>query len=184
MPSRQRDKLIAATGEEYIIVDEQRSGPLPCKSGEHRLKIIFSDRPHDENLHADRTARLLHGCRVMLGVGVVGVDQQRNGFGCRYQLMQKPQLLRLQWTGNLIDAGQVAAPAAEAGDQAGLNRVDAAVEDNGNRGGHGLRRQRRRPIAGENHETFRRTKSAASAGSRSYWPSAQRYSIATFWPST
>ena len=32
--------------------------------------------------------------------------------------------------------------------------------------------------------TCRRTKSAASAGSRSFWPSAQRYSIATFRPST
>jgi hypothetical protein len=32
--------------------------------------------------------------------------------------------------------------------------------------------------------TLRPTSSAASAGSRSYWPSAQRYSIATFWPST
>src|SRR5215470_4499555 len=32
--------------------------------------------------------------------------------------------------------------------------------------------------------TCRRTNSATSAGSRSYWPSAQRYSIATFSPST
>ena len=32
--------------------------------------------------------------------------------------------------------------------------------------------------------TCRRTNSAAIAGSRSYWPSAQRYSIATFSPST
>jgi len=32
--------------------------------------------------------------------------------------------------------------------------------------------------------TCRRTNSAASAGSRSYWPSAQRYSFATFSPST
>jgi hypothetical protein len=31
--------------------------------------------------------------------------------------------------------------------------------------------------------TRRRTRSAASTGSRSYWPSAQRYSIATFRPS-
>src|SRR5215472_3444449 len=32
--------------------------------------------------------------------------------------------------------------------------------------------------------TLRPTRSAANAGSRSYWPSAQRYSIATFRPST
>jgi len=32
--------------------------------------------------------------------------------------------------------------------------------------------------------TCRRTNSAASAGSRSYWTSAQRYSIARFSPST
>ena len=32
--------------------------------------------------------------------------------------------------------------------------------------------------------TRRRTKSAISVGRRSYWPSSQWYSIATFWPST
>jgi hypothetical protein len=32
--------------------------------------------------------------------------------------------------------------------------------------------------------TLRRTKSAASSGRRSTLPSAQRYSIATFWPTT
>jgi hypothetical protein len=32
--------------------------------------------------------------------------------------------------------------------------------------------------------TPRRTRSAAIAGSRSFWPSAQRYSMATFRPST
>src|SRR5262249_22816820 len=32
--------------------------------------------------------------------------------------------------------------------------------------------------------TWRRTRSAANAGSRSYWLYAQRYSIVTFWPST
>ena len=32
--------------------------------------------------------------------------------------------------------------------------------------------------------TGRRASSVASAGSRLFWPSAQRYSIATFWPST
>jgi hypothetical protein len=30
---------------------------------------------------------------------------------------------------------------------------------------------------------LRRTRSAVRAGNRSFWPSAQRYSIATFWPS-
>src|SRR5262249_6389808 len=33
-------------------------------------------------------------------------------------------------------------------------------------------------------ETWRRTRSAACVGNRSYRPSAQRYSIVTFWPST
>ena len=32
--------------------------------------------------------------------------------------------------------------------------------------------------------TLRRTRSAASSGNRSVLPSAQRYSMATFWPST
>ena len=32
--------------------------------------------------------------------------------------------------------------------------------------------------------TLCRTRSTAKSGSRSYWPSAKRYSILTFWPST
>jgi hypothetical protein len=40
------------------------------------------------------------------------------------------------------------------------------------------------PPIGTITATRRLTKSAANAGSRSYWASAQRYSIATFWCST
>ena len=39
------------------------------------------------------------------------------------------------------------------------------------------------PVATSN-ETLRRTRSSASACSRSYWPSAQRYSVATVWLSS
>jgi hypothetical protein len=65
--------------------------------------------------------------------------------------MQKAELLRRQRAGNQVDAGQVAARAAEAGDEANLHWIDSGVEDNWNCGSCGLRRQRGRPIAGEDH---------------------------------
>jgi hypothetical protein len=149
--ARQRDDLIAPAGEEHVAVDEESAGPLSRNGREHRLEVIFKGCPRHDNVQADRASRVLHSCRVALGIRVVGIDQNREDLGRRHQLMQKPELLRRQRAGNQVHAGQVAARTAEAGDQAGLDRLDAGVEDNWNRGRRSLRRQRRRAVAGDKH---------------------------------
>src|SRR5947208_11912472 len=96
------------------------------------------------------------------------------------ELMQQLQALSLQRSAELADAGDVAAGSIEAGHQAELDRVDAAGKDDGKRGGCRPRGERgRRGALATITATGRRTSSAASAGSRSYRPSAQRDSIAT-----
>jgi hypothetical protein len=87
-------KLIAPTGEEHITVDEEPTGALSRERREHRLEIHLSGGPHDQDLHTNRAPRFLHGCRITLGIGVIRIDQHRNGLGRWYQLMQKPELLR------------------------------------------------------------------------------------------
>src|SRR5262249_10608479 len=69
----------------------------------------------------------------------------------RHQVMQKPELLCRQWAGNHVDTRQVAAWAVETRDQADLNRVDPGVEDDGNRRGRRLGRQRGRAVAGDKY---------------------------------
>ena len=81
-------------------------------------------------------------------------------------------------------AGDVAARPVEAGDQALLDRIAAAGEDDRNRRGRRFGRERRGGLLPTITATGRRTRSAASAGNRSSLASAERYSIATFWPST
>jgi hypothetical protein len=70
------------------------------------------------------------------------------------------------------------------GDEADLDRVGANREYDGNLRSRCLRRQCRRQRVAAIAATRRSTRSAASTGSRSYSPSPQRYSIATFCPST
>ena len=57
-----------------------------------------------------------------------------------------------------------------------------ARHNDGNRLGRILRRQRRAPPETTIRSTLRRTRSAASSGSRSRFSSANRYSMAMFCP--
>src|SRR5262249_36890508 len=63
--------------------------------------------------------------------------------------MQKPELLRRQRARDQIKPCQIAARSVEAGDQAGLDRLDPSAEDDGNRGGRRLGRERGRTITGD-----------------------------------
>ena len=118
--------------------------------------------------------------------GLVGIDEQqrrvsRSGSSSCKQLQPLGAQLDIQEG----DAGDVAARPVEARDETSRNRIAADHEDDRDRRGCRLCRERRSGARQrDDHGTRRLTSSAANAGSRSYWPSAQRYSIATFWPST
>src|SRR4030081_3757062 len=90
--------------------------------------------------------------------------------------MQHPQLPRRK-LGNVEGRTRdIAAGPIKAGDEADLHRVAYDQENNGN--GRGCRLGGERPGVGlvSMSATWQRTRSAAIAGSRSYWPFAQRYS--------
>ena len=73
---------------------------------------------------------------------------------------------------------------AKTGDKAEGDRIDAYVEDD--RDGRSGRLAANVEVT-ESEKitvTLRATRSAASDDNRAYSPRAQRYSIATFWPST
>ena len=92
------------------------------------------------------------------------------------QFAQKSKPLTGHQSDEQVDSGNVAARAVETADDAKTDGIAAKCEDDGNCRGRRRGREQRRVL--------RRTRSAAMAGRRSYWPSAQRYSIATLRPST
>ena len=117
--------------------------------------------------------------------GARRVDEQRDAGGRRKKLVQEFDPLRSHLCIQRHYAREVAAWSAQAGDKSKFDRIARYVEDDRNRRGRRLGRS----VAGvlppvKITVTSRRTRSAASAGNRSYCPSAQRYSIATLRPST
>ena len=114
----------------------------------------------------------------------VGLTNSGYALGCRDQLTQQPQPLCPQFNVEEVDAGGIAARPIEARDQTEADRV-AAREDDRDRRGRRLGRQRRSGVPA------RRSRSPDGEPDRPraravdrIAPSAQRYSIATFWPST
>jgi hypothetical protein len=143
--------LIAPAGEKDIALDEEAAGPLSSKGCEHRREIAFISCPRHEKSQSDCARRILHGCRIVFGIGVVRIDQHRDDLGRRHQLVQKPDLLGLQRAGNQVKPCQIAARAAEAGDQAPLDRVDTGTKHDRNRRGRRLGRQRGQAVTGDDH---------------------------------
>src|SRR5262245_40528935 len=79
-------------------------------------------------------------------------------------------------------AREIAAWTVQGGDEPQLNRIECGREDYRDSAGCRLCRLGEIWFAAIT-SAWRRTRSAASAGSRSYCSSAQRYSTATFLPS-
>src|SRR5262249_17357197 len=128
--------------------------------------------------------RLLHLAQLVFGIRIVRVDEHRDGRGLGNHFVQQSQPLRLEPRSEMIDSGDVSAWPIEAGDEAQPDGIAAGGEHNGNC--HIAALTANTPGAPPPETiplTCRRTRSAASASSRSYCPSAQRYSTATFWPS-
>ena len=100
-------------------------------------------------------------------------------------LLQKLQSFSAYLWGKGGQSSDVSTRSRKAGDEPVGNRIAILRHDNGNRscrflGGDGLRAGP--PVTMTS--TLRRTSSAASAGRRSSFPSAYRYSMTMFFPST
>ena len=86
---------------------------------------------------------LFHVSQRGLGSHSVGrIDERRNTGGCRYQLTKQPQLFRRQLPIEKVDPCQVAARPSEADDKTQTNRVRGGEEDDRDRRGCSLGRNR------------------------------------------
>jgi hypothetical protein len=87
-------------------------------------------------------------CSPDLETGTGRIDEHGNTIGSGYQLTQEVQPLCPQLSTEKTDSCQVAARPAEAGDKTNPNRVVGDDEDDGDRRGCRLGRQRRRGTSG------------------------------------
>src|SRR5262249_43381829 len=129
MVGRQCNELYATVVEERAGTYQQRINRLLGKSHKGHTNVTAGAGLKDFDLLPDRQGRSLHVRDKGLCDGKVGIDQQANAHGCRLQLMQQPKLLCPKLSKNKRDTGDIAARPVETGDEAELNRVAAACED-------------------------------------------------------
>src|SRR5262249_8682189 len=113
----------------------------------------------------------------------VRVREHGNCFCLRDELAQQLQSLRPQLTGQESHAGDVATRPIEAGDEAIPDRV-APAHEHDRHGGVAAFAASAALVFPTMTATCRLIKSATRLGNRSSWSFAERYSTATFWPST
>ena len=143
MASRQRDDPFPLGVQKRPGPDEQRAGPAlddRCKGG---LDVAGGRGIENEELLPDRLRRGLHVASLRRGRRSVRVHERGNRRRLGHELPQQLQSLRPQHAAEKAHAGDVAARPVEAGDQALLDRVAAAPEDDRHRRGCGLGGERR-----------------------------------------
>jgi hypothetical protein len=141
VPRRQRNEPIALAAEEWIGADDERVHSLLGQDCEGRVQIVFAVCTEHFELLSDRARHLLRGFRLGLGIGITRVDENADHGGVGDQLAYQLQALRPQRVEEQADAREVAPRSAEAGHEALLDRVAAAIEDDRNRRGGLLCRQ-------------------------------------------
>ena len=154
--------------EKGVAADEEGVGPLAHKSCEGRIDLSAGAGVEDLDLQSHGASSRFHVSQRGLGIRSIGrIDEHGNASGCGHQLAQEFQPLCGQLATEKIDPCQVAARPGEAGDKTKPDRVFADDEDDGDRRGCRLGRERRNVPVAAITATCRRTNSAASAGSRS-----------------
>ena len=145
------------------------------------IDVAFGAGIQDMKLQPERAGRRLQTFRYGLGIGIGWIDEQQQSWSPLEPLRAAAPIASVQLsTFNVRHARDIAARPAQAGDEADLHRIADGSEDNGYR--------RRRRLCRDVQQGWSRRQSQPlgaepdrppCAGSRSYWPSAQRYSIAT-----
>src|SRR5215831_3669658 len=121
--------------------------------------------------------------RLDFHIRIIWIHEHANHGDIWNQLAQKLQPLSPHLYVQRGRARGVATRPIQTSDQSELDWVVPHVEDDRNRRGCCLCRKRCSITGCGNYAHLTTNEIAANAGSRSYWPSAQRYSIARFWPS-
>ena len=137
------DQLDTPAGEKGVGADEERVGPLAHKRCEGRIDLAAGAGVEDLDLQPHGAGSRFHVSQRGLGSRSIGwIDEHGHTSGCGHQLAQEFQPLCRQLATEKIDPGQVAARPGEAGDKTEPDRVFAGDEDDGDRRGCRLGRQR------------------------------------------
>jgi len=164
---------------------EQRSGAQLGQRHECRGKVALAACVHDVNLLTNGARGFLDILQLPLGRETGGVQEHTDQRGRRNQLVQESQPFAFHLADEHVHTGDVAIQSIEAGDQPILDRVSAGGKTIGISVVAALAAKMEfNPPVETITATCRRTRSAASAGSCSYRPSAQRHSMPTLRCST
>src|SRR5215475_11760852 len=181
MARRQRGKLDPPAVEKRVGSDDQRVHLVADQRRKRRLDLAAVARLNDADLDAD-----LRCCRLQvsgdgLGILVLGVDQQSEaaGGGKQYPSCLGANSLNWKLTPVALPPGRamLAARPRFTGSSVTLKTMGRLAVAAFAASAAGV------PMATIT-ATWRRSSSLAMVGSRSYWPSANRYSILRLCPST
>src|SRR5262245_13454647 len=133
MVGRQCNELYATIVEQRAGTYQQRINRLLGKPRKGRINVTTGGGFEDFDLLPNGRGSSLYVRDKGRGAGIVGIDQHANAHGSRLQLMQQSKLLCGELSNDKRDTGDIAARSVEAGDEAELNRVAAACEDDRDR---------------------------------------------------
>src|SRR5262249_28712394 len=134
---------------EGTSADEQRTSTALDKRCKCGLEVAVAADLENDELLPDRLRRGLHVSSLPLGIRT-WVHEHGNGCRLGHELTQQLQSLRLQHAGEKAYARDVAAGSVKPSNESSLDGIAACVEDDWNRRGCGLGRERRNGIPGDN----------------------------------
>jgi hypothetical protein len=143
MPRRQCDDLLAGVLQKRISSDCQPTRPQLHQCRKSHVDLSFRAGSQDIDALTDDTRRLFNVGKFEPEIRIVRINQDTNQPGRRNHLSQKPEPLSFRRGIENAYAGGVAAGSVHAGDETLGNRVAPAGENNWDRRGCGLSRQRR-----------------------------------------
>ena len=146
---RRRRKLHAPAGEESIGGDQQRIGLAAQHGDERYLDLATGTGVEELDLQPD-CARSLRQVplRGLITGGIARVDQRGNASGLGHQIVQQPEPLGRDISGEKIDASRIAARPSKTGDQTQFDWVGTDAEYDRDGCGRGFRRERGRITGG------------------------------------
>ena len=166
---RQVNQLDPPAVEEGVAIDEEGVGPLAHESCEGRFDLRTAAGFENLDLQTHGESRRFHVSQRRLCIrSICRIDKDGNANGSGHKLAKESQSLCGQLANEKVNACQVAARPAEAGHKTEPDWVFADNEDDGDRRGCRLGRQRRSGTSVCcDHGDPSANQLAASAGSRS-----------------
>src|SRR4029077_791670 len=130
---RQLGELWALIRKEWIAADHKRACPQLGHGCKDCIEIAAAARMQDMELQPEGAGLRLRVPRYGFGSGSCRVDEQGHDSCCRDQLMHQFQSLRSDLHVQDAHAREVAARAAQAGDQSKSERIEPYHGDDGDR---------------------------------------------------